>query len=179
VKSRRLHRFVVAWFAAAVIALWVSLVPAQSADRKFHTCTCLPMAASKVITFYDNHTIPANVGISSGMYTKVDGYRHINIVVEFEQAADDEKPVSLGVVFAYSSDGKQGARRYFNFEQNYSTPANPQMITLSGANSWHGSPHNRSSYMARFPVMGPYIQVFPFNHEGKDRKITIKAYLTT
>jgi hypothetical protein len=178
-KSGYLHRLAVAFFAAVVVMPAGSLVMAQSADRKLRTYPCTCMANTKVITFYDNHTIPANIGISSGVYTKVDGYRYINIVVEFEQGADDEKPVSLGVVFAFSSDGKQGSRRYFNFEENFSGSANPQMITLSGANSWHGSPHNRSSYTARLPVMGPYIQVFPFNNEGKDRKITIRAYLTT
>ncbi len=138
-----------------------------------------PLARTKVITFYRNHLIPAGIGISSGRYTSVRGYRYINIFVEFEQTSADEKPVSLGVVFAPERSGECGARRYFNFEQNFSSPAHPQMITLSGEGSWHGSPHNKSSYIARFPVMGPYIQVFPFNHENKDRKITIKAYLST
>ncbi len=140
-------------------------------------CQCL--ADTKVITFYENHTIPAGIGISSGSYTKVDGYRFVNITVEFEQASPSEKPVSLGVMFAYGTGGELGSRRYFNFEQNFAGDANPQMVTLSGANSWHGSPHNKSSYTARLPIMGPYIQVFPFNHEAKARKITIKAYLVS
>jgi hypothetical protein len=140
-------------------------------------CQCL--AETKIITFYENDTIPARMGISTGEYTKVDGYRFINITVEFEQLTAAEKPVSLGVVFAYNSGGELGSRRYFNFEQNFIGTANPLMITLSGKNSWHGSPHNKSSYTARLPIMGPYIQVFPFNNGMKARKFTIKAYLST
>lgn len=139
-------------------------------------CGC--PALTKVITFYDNATIPGGIGISSGTYTRVDGFAYINIFVEFEQNGPDEDPVSLGVVFAFDSAGLGGSRRYFNFEQNFSGAAHPQMITLSGENSWHGSPHNKSSYTARLPVMGPYVQVFPFNQWAKDRKFSIRAYLT-
>ncbi len=148
-------------------------VPKPAADP----CKCL--AATKIITFYENDTIPAGIGISPGSYTNVDGYRFINIVVEFEQTEAGEEPVSLGVMFAFSSSGALGSRRYFNFEQNFSYAPDPQMITLSGNNSWHGSPHNISSYTARLPIMGPYVQVFPFNREDKARRITIKAYLST
>jgi hypothetical protein len=140
-------------------------------------CHCL--AVTKVITFYENDTIPAGIGISRGTYVNVDGYRFINIVVEFEQEDAGEDPVSLGVMFAFSSSGDLGSRRYFNFEQNFSYAPDPQMITLSGNNSWHGSPHNISRYTARLPIMGPYVQVFPFNREDKARRITIKAYLST
>jgi hypothetical protein len=140
-------------------------------------CHCL--AVTKVITFYENDTIPAGVGISKGTYVNVDGYRFINIVVEFEQDDAGEDPVSLGVMFAFNSSGALGSRNYYNFEQNFSYTPEPQMITLSGNNSWHGSPHNISSYTARLPIMGPYVQVFPFNHEQKARRITIKAYLST
>jgi hypothetical protein len=53
------------------------------------------------------------------------------------------------------------------------------MITVTGKNSWHGAQHKKSSYTARLPIMGPYVQVFPFNHEEKDRKLSVIAYLTT
>lgn len=186
-KRNRLPLFVLGSLVVGLFVLADSALFAQppakgkemkhEGQAKLRPCKCL--ADTKVITFYDNHTIPASIGISTGVYTNVDGYRFINIFVEFDQLAADEKPVSLGVIFAFSSDGKQGSRRYFNFEQNFTGTANPQMITLSGEGSWHGTPHNKSSYTARLPVMGPYIQVFPFNHENRDRKITIKAYLTT
>lgn len=142
-------------------------------------CTSVPTTAkTETITIYDNHTIPANMGISTGTYTKVDGYRYVNIVVEFEQKAADERPVSLGVVFAHSVNGKLGARRYFTFEENFTSPADPQMITLTGKNSWHGHPHDKSSYIARLPIMGPYVQVFPFNQHDQPRKISVVLYLS-
>jgi hypothetical protein len=133
----------------AVGLLVVAQVPVEAQSvidlKQPPHCRCL--AETKVISFYNNATIPAGIGISSGTYTNVDGYRFINIFVEFEQ--------------------------------NVTAPADPQMITLSGANSWHGSPHNISTYTARLPVMGPYVQVFPFNQEAKDRKFSIRAYLST
>jgi hypothetical protein len=165
----------------AVGLLVVAQVPVEAQSvidlKQPPHCRCL--AETKVITFYNNATIPAGIGISSGTYTNVDGYRFINIFVEFEQNAAGENPVSLGVIFAFDASGTMGSRRYFNFEQNFTAPADPQMITLSGANSWHGSPHNISTYTARLPVMGPYVQVFPFNQEAKDRKFSIRAYLST
>ena len=134
--------------------------------------------ASKTVVIYDNHSIPGNIGISTGTYTAVDGYRYVNVAVEFEQKTANEAPVSLGVVFARDASGKGGARRYFNFEQNFTAPADPQMITLSGKGSWHGAQQQKSSYIARLPIMGPYIQVFPFNHYGQARKISVVLYLT-
>ena len=143
-------------------------------------CTSVPTTAkTETVAIYDNHTIPENIGISTGTYTKVDGYRYVNIVVEFEQKTADERPVSLGVVFAHSVNGKLGARRYFNFEENFTSPADPQMITLSGKNSWHGHPHDKSAYIVRLPIMGPYVQVFPFNHHDQPRKISVVLYLSS
>lgn len=143
-------------------------------------CSSVPTTAkTKTIAIYDNDTIPANVGISTGLYTKVDGYRYVNIVVEFEQKSAGERPVSLGVIFAHSVNGKLGARRYFTFDENFTAPADPQMITLSGNNSWHGHPHDKSSYIARIPIMGPYLQVFPFNHHDQPRKFSVVLYLSS
>lgn len=133
---------------------------------------------SKTIKIYEDHSIPAETGISTGVYTNVDGFRYVNITVEFEQNGASEKPVSLGVIFAHSRNGKWGSRRYFTFETNFTGSADPQMITVSGKNSWHGKPHNISSYIARLPIMGPYLQVFPFNHHDASRKITVVLYLT-
>ena len=133
---------------------------------------------TKTIAIYEDDTIPANRGISTGIYTEVDGYRYVNIAVEFEQNAAQEEPMSLGVVFAHDQAGKWGARRYFTFEENFSGPANPQMITVTGNSSWNGNPRNKSTYIARFPVMGPYIQVFPFNRHSEERSFSIVLYLT-
>ena len=112
-----------------------------------------------------------NTGISTGVYTEVDGYRYVNIVVEFEQKAPDEEPLSLGVMFAHGENGKLGSRRYFTFDQNFTGMADPQMITVTGKASWHGHPHDRSSYIARLPRMGPFLQVFPFNHYNEAKEI--------
>jgi hypothetical protein len=176
-KTRR-SRLLASLLVVGLLVLGQGHVNTTDAQIAFPPRQCGCPAVTRTITFYDNATIPAGIGISSGTYTLIDGFSYINIFVEFEQNAADEEPVSLGVVFAFDASGLQGSRRYFNFEQNFSGTADPQMITLSGAGSWHGSPHNRSSYTARLPVMGPYVQVFPFNHEGKNRKFSIRAYLT-
>lgn len=131
---------------------------------------------TKTISIYDHHTIPANTGISTGVYTSVDGYRYLNVLIEFEQKTGDEKPVSIGVIFAHKKDGALGSRRYFTFDENYSGLADPKMITVTGKGSWHGS-QQKSSYIARLPIMGPYAQVFPFNHHDEARKISISFYL--
>ncbi len=132
---------------------------------------------TETIAIYSEHSIPANTGISAGAYTSVDGYRYVNIVVEFEQNTAIEEPVSLGVIFAHNQNGELGSRRYFTFDENFSGPANPQMITLTGKASWHGSQQKKSSYIARLPIMGPFIQVFPFNHHNETRKLSIALYL--
>lgn len=132
---------------------------------------------TKTITVYDEYTIPANTGISTGVYTSVDGYRYVNIVAEFEQNTVIEEPVSLGVVFAHSQNGKLGSRRYFTFDENFSGTADPQMITVTGKASWHGIQQKKSSFTARLPIMGPFIQVFPFNHHNEVRKFSIALYL--
>jgi len=133
---------------------------------------------TKTVTIYSDQSIPANTGISTGTYTQVDGYRYVNVVVEFEQNTANEQPLSLGVMFAHDQSGKLGSRRYFTFDENFSGAADPQMITVTGAASWHGSQHKKSSYIARLPIMGPYVQVFPFNHHSEARKFSISLYLT-
>ncbi|MDJ0807109.1 MAG: hypothetical protein QNJ78_09785 [Gammaproteobacteria bacterium] len=158
--------------------------------RLFVSLTCLTLLLAgcgsmpchklegKSLAIYEDHTIPANTGISTGVYTEVDGFRYLNITVEFEQNASTESPVSLGIVFAHDTNGKWGSRRYFTFEENFNPPADPQMITLSGKGSWHGLQQQKSSYTARLPVMGPYVQVFPFNHHDADRDLSVVLYLT-
>lgn len=56
-----------------------------------------------------------------------------------------------------------GARCYVNLEQNVASPQRTNFIAVSGEGSWHGSPHNISSYVARFPVMEPFGEVFIYN----------------
>ena len=157
---------------ALTLALVLLTLPACTVNRFEESIS------SRTVVLYDHEQIPANVGISRGPFTSIDGFRYVNIMVEFEQDGGDQKPVSLGVVFAQDSNGLHGSRRYFSFDHNFTDPADPQMITLSGLGSWGGSPHNRSAYIARLPVMAPFVQVFPYNEHSAPRWITITLYLT-
>ena len=139
---------------------------------------CNP-ACTKVVKLLTDHEVPPNVGISMPPYTNIDRYRYINIFVRFSQAAADEPPVDLGVIFAFDANGTMGARRYVNLEQNVSSPQSTNFIEVSGRGSWHGSPHNISSYLARFPVMGPFVEVFVYNRAAMARKVSVWAYLVS
>jgi hypothetical protein len=123
--------------------------------------------------------LPPNVGISLPAYISTDGFRHINIFVQFTQAAATEPPVDLGVIFAFDASGSIGARRYVNLEENLSGPQSTNFIEVSGSGSWHGSPHNISSYLGRFPVMGPFINVFVYNRAGVKRTVNVWGYLVS
>ena len=139
---------------------------------------CNP-ACTDIIKFMTEHKVPANTGISLPPYSKVDSYRHINIFVRFTQKEADEPPVDLGVVFAFDKKGTMGARRYVNLEDNLPQPQSTNFIEVSGSGSWHGSQHKISSYMARFPVMGPFVQVFVYNRAPVARKVSAWGYLVS
>ncbi len=139
---------------------------------------CNP-ACTKIVKLLTDHEVPPNVGISLPPYTNIDRFRYINIFVRFSQAAADEPPVDLGVIFAFDANGTMGARRYVNLEQNVSSPQSTNFIEVSGRGSWHGSPHNISSYLARFPVMGPFVEVFVYNRAAMARKVSVWAYLVS
>jgi hypothetical protein len=139
---------------------------------------CAP-ACTKVIKFLTDHSVAANMGTSVPPYTKIDSYRHINLFVRFTQEEAAEPPVDLGVIFAFDTKGAMGARRYVNLEENVSRPQSTNFIEVSGSGAWHGSPHNISSYVARFPVMGPYIEVFVYNRAPVARKVSVWGYLVS
>lgn len=139
---------------------------------------CNP-ACTNIVKFMTDYELPPSVGISLPPYKKIDGYRHINIFVRFTQSAADEPPVDLGVIFAFDAKGKMGARRYVNLEENLSGPQSTNFIEVSGRASWHGSPHNISTYLARLPVMGPYIEVFVYNRAPVKRKVSVWGYLVS
>jgi hypothetical protein len=139
---------------------------------------CNP-ACTKIVKFMTDHEVPASVGISLPPYASLDGYRYLNVFTRFTQAAADEPPVDLGVVFAFDANGVMGARRYVNLSQNLSAPQSTNFIEVSGQGSWHGSPHNISTYVARFPVMGPFVEVFVYNRAAVARKVTVWGYLVS
>lgn len=139
---------------------------------------CAP-ACTKVVKFITDHSVAANIGISVPPYTKIAGYRHINIFVRFSQEGAAEPPVDLGVIFAFDTKGTMGARRYVNLEENLSGPQSTNFIEVSGNGTWHGSPHNISSYVARLPIMGPYVEVFVYNRAPVARKVSVWGYLVS
>lgn len=147
-------------------------------SNKSSTESC-EKACSLILKFMDNKSISANSGVSTSVFQKTDGFRYINIFVQFEQTTATEAGVDLGVIFAFSSTGELGSRHYVNFTENLASPQPVNFVNITGEGSWHGSPHNTSSYIARFPVMGPYVQVFPFNKHNKARKVSIRGYLTS
>lgn len=137
------------------------------------------LACTKVVKFLTDHELPPSVGISLPPYTGVDGYRYLNLFVRFTQKAADEAPVDLGVIFAFDANGALGARRYVNLEHNLSGPQSTNFIEVSGRGSWHGSPHNISSYVARLPVMGPFVEVFVYNRAPIKRTVSVWGYLVS
>ncbi len=150
------------------------MVPKEKATSVGRPCT---RPCTKVVKFMTDHTLPASIGISLPPYTNIDGYRYVNVFVRFTQDEADEAPVDLGVVFAFDKGGAMGARRYANLEENLPAPQSTNFITVSGEGSWHGSQWKISSYCARFPVMGPFAQVFVYNRAPVERKVTVWGYL--
>ena len=148
------------------------------ATAKARAGPCNP-ACSNVVKFMTDHELPSSVGISLPPYDKIDGYRYINIFVQFSQEKADEGPVDLGVIFAFDTKGTLGARRYVNLEENVSGPQSTNFIEVSGSGTWHGSPHNISSYVARIPVMGPFIEVFIYNRAPIKRTVSVWGYLVS
>lgn len=148
---------------------------AQAPTRPTRAGPCNP-ACTDVIQFMTDHTLPPSIGISLPPYKSVNGYRFLNVFVQFSQVAADEAPVDLGVIFAFDASGKLGARRYANLEENLSGPQSTNLIEVSGSGSWHGSPHNISSYVARFPIMGPFVQVFVYNRAPISRTVSVWGY---
>ena len=139
---------------------------------------CNP-SCTRIVRFMTDHAVPPNIGISLPPYTAVDGFRHINVFVQFSQTASDEAPVDLGVIFAFDKNGKLGARRYVNLEENPAGPQSTSFIEISGSGSWHGTQWNISSYVARLPVMGPFVQVFVYNRAAIERSVSVWGYLVS
>jgi len=144
-----------------------------------HGVNTCELACTRVVKFMTDHEVPASVGISLPPYAGIDGYRFINIFVQFNQNTASELPVDLGVVFAFDANGGMGARRYVSLEANLAGPQATNFIEVSGSGSWHGSPPNISSYIARLPVMGPFVEVFVYNRAPTVRKVSVWGYLVS
>jgi hypothetical protein len=131
----------------------------------------------QVVKFLTDQQVAANVGFSTGQYTNVEGYKHINIFVRFSQETANEDPVDLGVMFAFDKAGAMAARRYVNLESNVASQQPTNFIEVSGSGSWHGQQWKISSYIARLPIMGPFVQVFVYNKAAFARKVSVWVYL--
>ncbi len=136
-------------------------------------------ACTTVLKFMTAQTIPAQTGINVGTWQKVDGHRFMNVFVDFEQFGPGEDPVDLTMSFAFDAAGTLSAGHTVTFEQNLAAPQGVNFNLVSGAGTWHGSPHNRSSYIVRFPVLGPYALAFAYNLHTAPRKVSVWAYLVS
>lgn len=134
------------------------------------------LAATKVVKFMTDYKIAPNAAVSLPPYVEVDGFRFINIFVQFSQQKADEAPVDLGIVFAFDLDGGMSAHRYANLEYNVSART-ANFIESSGMDSWHGTPKNLSSYLARVAVMGPFVNVLVYNLAPVERVVSVWGYL--
>jgi hypothetical protein len=81
------------------------------------------------------------------------------------------------VIFAFDANGAMGSQWYANLETNVPGPQKVSFIEVSGAGTWHGSLHNISSYAARLPVMGLFVEVFVYNRAPFPRKVSVWVYL--
>lgn len=139
---------------------------------------CNP-ACTSVLKFMTAQSIPAGTGLNVGTWRKIDGYRFINVFVDFEQFAPNEAPVDLAVSFAFDTGGTLSAGHVVTFEENVPSPQGVNVNLVSGLGTWHGTPHNRSSYIARFPVLGPYALAFAYNRHSTARNVSVWAYLVS
>ena len=133
-------------------------------------------ASTVVLKIMTGQAVAANTSLSTGPYHKIDGYRHVNVFVEFDQRDANESPVNLGVLFAFDAAGTFCTRCYANLEPDVPSPQPVNFIEVSGAGSWQGAQWNLSRYVARFPVMGPFFQVFVDNPSAVEHKVTVWAY---
>lgn len=139
--------------------------------------SCCDYPCTDVVELLTDHEVAANIGTSVPPYTKIDGFRYINLYVEFTQKKPEEEPVDLGVTFAFDEQGTMSARHYVNLEENLSGPQSTNFISVSGQDAFHGTQWGVSRYMVRLPVMGPFIQVFVYNRADQARKVNVWGYL--
>jgi hypothetical protein len=142
---------------------------------------------SKTIVVYDNQSIDPNTAIWNPTGIPVDGFRHANVFVEFEQKAANEPPLSVGVGFGPWANGRAGTRNLYDFSGGARTAPQtalidsaalrPTWISGAGIETWHGE-QGIASYAIRTPIIGPYMWVYPLNNDNKPRRFTIVVYLT-
>ena len=131
---------------------------------------------TKVIKMYTDYEVPGNTGRSSTTYTRVDGFKYLNIHVRWPMETPDDPTFSLGILFAFDKKGTMRSRRYVNLEENITAPQAPNMISVTGENTFGGS-NSGGGFVARVPIMGPYVQCIPYNVGSVGSSVTVWAYL--
>lgn len=131
----------------------------------------------KTITFFENQPLPA-LGGTTSVSQAVKGYNYANIFVEHTQTNVNELPVHLALIFGLGSNDELSARNFYNFEENSVNVQMANPLVLSGALSYQGDPAHKSSFIARVPVVGPYLKVNVINQHSAARTVSVKAYLT-
>ncbi|MGD0248093.1 MAG: hypothetical protein ABSB75_03485 [Candidatus Limnocylindrales bacterium] len=136
------------------------------------------LAGTQIIKCATDQVVPPNMNQSMGAAIALDGYRYMNVTVQFEQQAANEPPVELSAMFAYDTQNTMGARCYVNLGENPKSPQKVNAIQVSGAGSWHGVP-KISSYIMRIPVLAPYAWLFALNRATVQKKVSVWVYLVS
>lgn len=146
-------------------------------EEKPNQGSCNP-ACTKIVKFMTDQKVPAKNGITSTPYIDINGYRYVNVYVRFTQTYPTDPPVNLGVIFAFDRKGTMNARRYVNFDENLSSPQVTNFIDVTCKDCSHTN--TIGSYIARFPVMGPFMFVAAENYRASfERTVSIWGYLVS
>ncbi len=136
--------------------------------------------ASRVLRLMNEADVPAGSEISVPPYNEVDGFRYANIFVRYAQEDPPQPPIDLAVAFAFDDRGLHSARFGVNLEEASPAPRELVPLQVSGAAAANAAaPGTAVTYVARIPVMGPYMEVFTANRAAVNRKVTVWAYMVS
>jgi len=138
---------------------------------------CNP-ACSEVFKLWTDREFPPSIGYSTN-WLKVDGYRYINVFVEYSQESAADGCVDLNLSFALDANGKLSANNFLNMEENPGSPQTTVETMVKGTGTSSGGQHNRGSYVVRWPVMGPYCRAYVYNFTPVARKVSCWVYATS
>lgn len=134
------------------------------------------LVRTQVVKCTTDVNVPPNENMSMGQPIALDGYRYMNICVQFDQQNAEDPPVDVSALFAFDTQNTMAARCYANLEENLTGPQSVNAIEVSGAGSWQGVPPV-SCYVARIPVLAPYAWLFALNNAQFVRKVSVWVYL--
>ncbi len=134
---------------------------------------CNP-ACTTTLKVWTRQSFPAKTGYSRD-WVCVDGYRYINVFVEYTKNNDYDGYVDLNLVFAFK-DGKLSANNFLQLEQTANYPQRTTETYVEGNDTWSGGQSKKGSYVVRCPVMGPYCRVVLYNGTPVRRTISCWIY---